>query len=129
MCIENEKKPRNSCCPEGHKKPFEVEGGVVPVEKVGGVVIVGAVLATVTILGTMIAILVPAGLVHRVFALDDNLVAGFERCLAEIAGLFYGPIPEAHVLTSVADDVFATEKPIADSWYDKLHDEPDKQHE
>lgn len=101
----------------------------MPIEEIGCVVVMGTMLATIAVLRAVVAILQPTCLMHRMFAFDDNQVARFERCLAEIAGLLNGSVPEAHILTCVANDIFALEKQIFDSRYNKLHDEIDKKHQ
>ena len=43
------------------------------------------VFAAVAIFWAVVAILVPAGFVHGMFAFDDDIVACFERSFAEVA--------------------------------------------
>ena len=54
-------------------------------------------LAAVAVFGAVVFILVPATLVHGVFALDDDFVARVEGFLAEVAGFLHEGGADAHV--------------------------------
>ena len=89
--------------------------------------IMRSMFAAVAVLGTMIAVFLPALFMHRMLTFGNDLIPGFERRLAQIAGISHGMIMNAHVRSRINEDIFPTEDNIADERNDYLHHEIDEE--
>jgi hypothetical protein len=88
------------------------------------VIVVGAVLAAVAVFGTVVLVVVPAGTVHGVTALNDYLVTSLERLLAEVTGGMDGGSAYSHAVAGIAHDILMQEVAITEVRYDKLEQQP-----
>jgi hypothetical protein len=77
-----------------------------------------------TMLGTVVLIVIPALLVHRMLAFHHNLVILFERSLAEIARLGYGFALETHLAASILDHIPAFKETVSDIGFQELEHKP-----
>ena len=121
---DDEHEPRQPCCHDGHEDPLHVVGCIAAVGQVVAVVVMGAMLAAVAVLRTVVFVLVPAGLVHGMLALHHNLVARLKRLFAVVARLAHHSRGDTHVATGIADDVLMQEVAIANEGYDELQQQP-----
>ena len=125
--IERESEPSDHRGGDGSEHPFHVERGVMRIEEAVFIEIMGAMLAAVAVFGAVIIILFPALFMHGMFAFDDDLISGLKRRFAQVTGVRYGLVIDAHVRSCIAHDVFVPEDKIADEGHDDLHDEIDEQ--
>lgn len=91
----------------------------------------GAVWALAAVLGTLVAVLLPAGAVHDVLALGHDLVALLKGSLAVVAGAvdLYAVVDRGR--TGIVGDMAVYEHPVGDEGHDDLQHEIDEgeQHE
>ena len=83
-------------------------------------------LATIAILRTVIAVLIPACLVHRMAAFHYNLVVNLKRFLTQIARLCHDVSAKSHVMPGIAQHIFVAEILIVEVRYHVLQHYPDE---
>ena len=77
--------------------------------------------------GTVVLVVVPTFLVHRMLTFHNNLITFLERSLAEITRLGYRFPPETHLTAQVLNDILTLEETIADVGFQELENAPYQQ--
>ncbi len=80
-------------------------------------------------LRTMVFVIVPTVLMHRMLTLDHDLITRHERRLAEIARLSHWLALEAHLVACIVDDILAHEEAVTDIGFQELEYKPHEQEE
>ena len=106
--------PRGKARQNGYKHPFHIEQGIAEIQQMVTVVIMRTFLTMTAMLRTMVFVVVPALLVHRMLALHHNLITRLERRLTEIARLRHRMSPETHLVAGVRDNIPMLEDTITD---------------
>ena len=77
--------------------------------------------------GTVVLVVIPAFLMHRMLTFHHNLVIFLERSLAEITRLGHGFPLETHLAARVLDDILTLEEAISDIGFHELKYDPYQQ--
>ena len=87
MVRDDEHDPCQPCCHDSHEHPLHHKACIATVRKVMAVVVMRAVLTAVAVLWAVVFVLVPADLMHGMFALHHNFVASLKGLFAVVARL------------------------------------------
>ena len=80
-----------------------------------------------TIFGTVVLVVIPALLVHRMLAFHHYLVIFLERSLTEITRLRYRFPSETHLAATVLNDIPTQKEAVSDVGFQKLENAPYQQ--